>query len=316
MTGGDPVVAVVGPGAVGSVVAAVLASRGLRVYLVGRERGGCRTGRLRVAGLGEATVARCGWGPGARGLRPGVVLYATKAYDLASAVEETLRAGWRPGLVVSLQNGLGGLELLEEAFGAERAAAGVVLFGAYRAGGSVVLAAPGRLLLGCRRPPCSPLLGWLADAFGTGGPVAAEYVGFIEPWRWLKLAVNAAINPVTVLAWAPNRVVAEDPWARGLAEALASEAGRVAGAAGVPLPRDPVEEALRVAEATGANCSSMLQDAAAGRPTEIAYINGAVAAAARRMGGRAPVNEAVEAAVRLVLPWVKGRELPCGPSSG
>jgi len=313
---GDPVVAVVGPGAVGSVVAAVLATRGLRVYLVGRERAGCREERLSVQGLGEALVTRCGWGPGASGLRPRVAIYATKAYDLAAAVEESLRAGWRPGLVLGLQNGLGSLELLEEVFGAERAAAGVVLFGAYRSRGSVVLAAAGRLLLGCRRPPCSPLLQELAGVIGGEAPVAAEYVGYIEPWRWLKLAVNAAVNPVTVLAWAPNRVVAEDPWARGLAAELAREVGGVARAAGVWLPRDPVEEVFRVAEATGSNCSSMLQDAAAGRPTEVAYINGAVAVAARRMGGRAPINEAVEAAVRLVLPWVKGRELPCAPSSG
>jgi 2-dehydropantoate 2-reductase len=303
---------VVGLGAVGSVVAVALARAGAGVAAVTRGRRGCRRETIRVEGLGEAELLVCGWSEAARRLRPWAAVYAVKAYQLPAALGEAARRGLLGRAGVALQNGLGSLELLEEAYGRDAAVQGLAYFGATRLGGGVRLAAPGRLVLGCRRPPCSPAAERLAA--DLSGPVRGEYVGWVEPHRWLKLAVNAAVNPVTVLAWAPNRVVAEDPWARRLATVLAEEVEAVARLAGIPLPEDPVEAALRVARATGDNCSSMLQDAAAGRETEVAYINGAVAAEARRRGSRAPVNEAVEAAVRLTAASLAGRPLPCGPA--
>lgn len=300
---------VAGLGAVGSAVAVALAGAGARVAAVTRRAGGCRWRRVTVEGLGGAVIPVCGWRHAA-GMEAGLLVYAVKAYQLPAAVEEAEAAGLRVEAVAGLQNGLGSLELLEEVYGAHRAGAGIVYFGATRLpGGTVRLSSGGRVLVGCRRPPCSPWLRRFADMLA--GRIQGVYVGDVEPHRWLKLAVNAAVNPVTVLAWGPNRVVAEDPWARALAERLAGEAGRVAEEAGLRLPRDPVEAALAAAEATGDNCSSMLQDVAAGRETEIDYINGAVASTARRLGSAAPFNEAVAAAVRLAAPGLRGRRLPC-----
>jgi len=303
--------AVIGLGAVGSVVAVSLAQAGYRVAAVTR-RGPphCTPAMLRVLGLGEAKLNVCGWGA-AHGLRPRVLIYAVKAHQLPAAIEDAVRAGLGAETVVGLQNGLGSLELLEETYGVEKTGQGLVYFGATRLGGTVRLASGGRVLLGCRRPPCARGLLELSEALR--GPVEGVYVGYVEPYRWMKLAVNAAINPVTVLAWAPNRAAARDAWARRLAEMLAREAARVAEARGVALPGDPVGEVLRVAEATGDNCSSMLQDVAAGRETEIDYINGAIVREARLLGLEAPVNEAIVAAVRLAAPGLRGRPLPCGP---
>jgi 2-dehydropantoate 2-reductase len=48
-----------------------------------------------------------------------------------------------------------------------------------------------------------------------------------------------------------------------------------------------------MAELTGANRSSMLQDVEAGRPTEIDAISGAVVREAERHGVAAPMNQAM-----------------------
>lgn len=307
-------VVVGGCGAVGSVAAAALALAGADVAVVSRRARGCRSLRLVAEGLGEAVVRLCGW-DAAPALKPDVVVYATKAYDLEAAVQASLDAGWSPPLAVSMQNGLGSLELLERAYSPSRAAAALAFYGAYRLPGGCGsrLAGRGRrVVVGCRRAQgeCSARARLLAELLAAGG-LDAEHVADVEPYRWAKLAVNAAVNPVTVLAWSRNRVVVENPWARELASTLAAEVGRVAGAAGVELPGDPVEEALRVAEATGDNCSSMLQDLAAGRRTEIDYINGAVWRTGERHGAPAPVNRAVYNAVRLLEPWLAGRRSPC-----
>ncbi len=303
--------AVVGLGAVGTVIAVAAARAGLRVAGVSRSLRGCRGGSVSAEPLGAAQATLCGWDSAAT-LEPRAVVYAVKSYSLREAVEASLGSGWHPGLAVAAVNGLGGLEFLEEAYGAGRAAQAVVYFGSVKlsTGRARLLGRWRRLLLGCRRPPCSPLLGWLASALRRGG-LEALVEEYIEPWRWLKLAVNAAINPVTVIAWAPNGVIVEDGDARMLAEALAGEAGEAAAMEGVELPRDPVAEALAAAEATRDNCSSMLQDAAAGRPLELDAINGAVARVHRRHGGRAAFNEAVAAAARLAAAASRGRRLPC-----
>ncbi|MBP1449693.1 MAG: hypothetical protein JZD41_06775 [Thermoproteus sp.] len=98
-----------------------------------------------------------------------------------------------------------------------------------------------------------------------------------------------------MLAKIPHHV-----WARRLAERLAEEAGLVAEARGVRLPGDPVREALRVAEATRSNVSSMAQDLRRGARTEVDYINGAVTSAGRELGVPTPYNEAVYLAVKAL----------------
>ncbi|PNH12671.1 2-dehydropantoate 2-reductase [Tetrabaena socialis] len=55
---------------------------------------------------------------------------------------------------------------------------------------------------------------------------------------------------------------------------------------------------LRVAVATGANRSSMLQDVTAGRPTEVDYLSGWVVAKAAAVGVAAPVNETLHGLVK------------------
>ena len=314
---GDPVlvlgvdVAVVGCGAVGSVIALALMRAGLRVLVVTRRK--ASVDKIVVEGLGSGSVPIAGWGE-ARRFRPRLVLYAVKAYDLRGAVENSVGAGWSPAAVVSLQNGLGSLELLEEVFPG-RALLGIVYFGSTLvAPCRARLAGRGSVLLGWRREPlpeAGKACGFLAEALGAGGLESYCVGAEAERYRWLKLAVNTAINPVTVMAWSRNSVVLEDPFARELAEGLAAETGRVARAAGVNLPRDPVEETMRVARATRDNCSSMLQDVSRGRRTEVDYINGAVAKRAWGLGVSAPLNWFAYRAVRLLEKWLAGRKSPC-----
>ena len=134
--------------------------------------------------------------------------------------------------------------------------------------------------------------GELGDVLKAGG-ANVKIVDDIEPFRWLKLAVNAAINPITALLRAKNGVVLENTYARDLAIKAAEEAWRVAAARGVQLPVSPVEEALRIAAATKENRSSMLQDISQCRRTEVDYINGAVVKYGEEVGVQTPVNKAL-----------------------
>jgi 2-dehydropantoate 2-reductase len=133
----------------------------------------------------------------------------------------------------------------------------------------------------------------------AGLPVAIE--PDMAPQVWGKLLVNAAINPVAALAGVTNGQVAERPTLRALVRAVAEEGEATARARGVPLPYAGAADAtLQTARQTAGNRCSMLQDLEAGRPTEIEYLNGAIAREAEQCGVAAPVNRAVAALVRQV----------------
>ena len=274
---------IIGLGAIGTLLAYFLNKAGHVPYAVARTRRSKYV--IKAWGLEEvvevALVER---------LPPTVrySLVAVKAYDTESAL------GAIAGIPVVFQNGIGGLELIKERLGVGLGA--VVTYGAARTGDIVELRGLGEIIL-------PEEAGDLADALRAGG-ASVKIVPDVEPYRWLKTAVNAAINPVTALLRAKNGVVLDNPYARALAEAAAREAGAVAERLGVRLPADPVEEALRVAAATRENYSSMLQDILAGRRTEVDYINGAVVRRGREAGVEAPINYALWMAVKALEGYI------------
>jgi len=229
-----------------------------------------------------------------------VVLVATKAYDFPAALPEAINASRRDGLIVSLQNGLGCLEELEERVGAERSAAAVTYYASMRVSDNTVLFMGGtRVVLGQRSRRRHPLLGALADALRRGG-WRAEVVDDIDAWRWDKLIVNAAINPVTAILGVPNGKLLASSHALQLCRCIIGEAVEVAEKAGVRLPRDPYKAFIETVKATRGNRSSMLQDIEARRRTEIDYINGALIAIATRMKMALPCNSIVYTLVKAL----------------
>lgn len=128
----------------------------------------------------------------------------------------------------------------------------------------------------------------------------------IVPWRQfedaalLKLAINAAINPLTALFRVPNGELAREAF-RPLLNLLIEETSVVlrslVDADGRPLlpSSDFATEALKatvmdVARRTASNRSSMLVDVEAGRPTEIDFISGHLVRLAASTGKAAPLN--------------------------
>jgi len=123
-------------------------------------------------------------------------------------------------------------------------------------------------------------------------------VGDVRRRLWEKLAVNAAINPVTALARVENGALTEGPLA-GLARTAAVETAAVARAGGVDLADETATDAAAtVARETARNRSSMLQDVTRGRRTEIDAINGYVAKRAAATGQSVPINRTLAGLIR------------------
>ncbi len=272
-------VAILGMGAIGHVVARALEGHA-DVVRVDRTRSPLRAGEAPV----DAAVV------------------CTKTYGTpwaASVAAKLLAPG---GVALTIQNGLGNLETLADAVGAERVALGVIYVGArILPDGSLFATGPGKVELGRPRDPAArAALETLGELLAAGG-MGVTVVDDARPSVWRKLAVNAAMNPTTALFGVTNGGLLGHPAAEPLSDELARETARVASAAGVPLREEEAVAAWRdTAARLGENRSSMLNDLDTGKPTEVDAINGAVVREGERLRVHAPTNEAITLLMRAV----------------
>jgi 2-dehydropantoate 2-reductase len=229
-----------------------------------------------------------------------LALVLVKSYQTEAAAETARQVLSPDGLVITLQNGLGNLEILADRVGVERATLGVTSAGATVLGpGQVRVAALGATTLGTR-PEIDGRLRVVAELFNTAGfetILSSNLDGLV----WGKLVVNAGINPLTALLRVPNGVLLDIPTAAELMAGAAQEAAQVAAVHGIQLPyADPVAQVRDVARRTATNRSSMLQDVLRRSRTEIDAINGAIARVAGQLGVPAPVNRTLAQLVRAL----------------
>lgn len=216
-----------------------------------------------------------------------VLVKSRQTGNAAAAAAEILAPD---GLALTLQNGLNNLSRLQSTLGRDRAALGVTSEGAtLLSPGLVRHAGHGQTHLAYGsfgRKRLAPI----CDLFQAAG-LTTYLVENADDILWAKLAVNAAINPLTALLRIPNGVLAEHETTRVLMSQIAAEVATVAQAQGIDLTAEEAgERAIAVAEATAVNRSSMLQDIERGVQTEIEAICGAVVEAAERWGVAVPLN--------------------------
>ena len=294
-------VAVIGPGAVGLCLAVRLAQAadGPAVTLVDRDADRAR----RLSGRAIRLLADAGDLQArlpvvlAPETPPDLVFLATKAHQAAEAARAA--KDWIGGApLVTLQNGLGVAADVADVLANTPVVVGVTYQAANVVAEGVVHHAANIMThLGYEGRAPDATVGAVAGVL-QGAHVPARVEADMTPVVWRKLVVNAAINPVAALAGVRNGDVAERPVLARLARLLAKETEAVARAAGVDLgEEDGAEAALAAARATAANRCSMLQDLEAGRPTEIDYLNGAVALQAKALNVPAEVNHAVAALI-------------------
>ncbi len=198
------------------------------------------------------------------------------------------------GVALTLQNGLGNIEVLEAAIGPERAALGVTTSGATLLGPGTIRAGGSGPTYVAPHPRLEPLVE-LLETSGFEVHAASDLVSLL----WGKLVVNTGINALTALLEVRNGELLEGSHARSLMNAAALETAQVAEAQGIKLPYDdPSQEVEGVARRTAENDSSMLQDIRRGAPTEVDAINGAVVREGERLGVPTPVNRSLWNLVR------------------
>jgi 2-dehydropantoate 2-reductase len=222
-----------------------------------------------------------------------IVMVLVKGWQSWQAAESAKRLTGKNGLAITLQNGLGNLEILAESVGRDRAVQGVTSEGAAIIKPGVVRhAGTGITYLAKTNETEQRLLDFAALLKAAG--FVTHLIDSPESLIWGKLAVNAGINPLTGLLQVPNGYLVTHSTAQNLMSRAAKETEAVALAQNIFLPfPDAAEQALEVARATATNRSSMAQDIARGAPTEIDSICGAIVRFGRDLQVPTPINQAL-----------------------
>lgn len=296
-------ITVVGGGAMGSFFAGVLACvadvwllSSWREHVEAIRRQGLRI----VEGSTEAVVSLPATTDVADVGLADLAIVLVKSHQTERAAAKASAILKPDGLALTLQNGLGNAEVLGRALGRERVWQGVTSHGATLLGpGRVRHAGAGPTYLALR-PAIAAVAEEVAALFERA-LIETHLSEDLDGLIWGKLVVNAGLNALTAILRVPNGALLRNEHAGSVMDRAVAEAAAVAKAKGIVLPYDdPIAKAREVAAATATNRSSMLQDVLRESPTEIDFINGAIAREAARLGLSAPVNELLSRLVQAV----------------
>ena len=240
----------------------------------------------------------------------------------AAVAKQILR---NEGLAVTIQNGIGNLEIIRAELGEnQHAVQATVTTGArLESAGTVSLTGHGSTtlcgdsLLGANgRALCRSFTELLTDSSlqaeflaNNSGSSGVDIDAASAAFQWRKLMVNAVINPLTSILDVENGALPQNPVACNLASEIVKETRAVMLASGVPCTDfchddDATNFVLDIAKATAPNVSSMLADIRRGRETEIERINGHIVKVGEEVGVPTPFN-------KVVLGLVQAKQAEC-----
>jgi len=308
---------VLGAGAIGTYVGGALLAAGADLLLIGRARMGERIARhgLQLTDLrGRELRVAAGAVPYSQDpaalAQAGLILLTVKSADTAAAADAIAAHAPATAPVLSLQNGVGNLDLLRARLPGHAIIGGMVPFNvAQMEGGRLHRGTDGELMV-----EMAPALAPWREVFGAAGLPLIERADFTEV-QWGKLLLNLN-NPVNALSDLPLKTELSQRAYRRCLALLIDEALAILRAAGIaparigkvgprllpPLLRLPDALFTRLAasmlKVDPEARSSMWDDLQAGRRTEIDYLNGAVVALAGELGRDAPANRRIVELVR------------------
>lgn len=194
-------------------------------------------------------------------------------------------------MVLTLQNGLGNAEKLCRVLDPKHVVAGVTGCGASVLGpGRIRHGGQGDTVIGELDGRISERLEAvkkMLDQAGLPAKISTNVSGLV----WTKLIGNIGVNALATLTGLQNGRLLDFPETASLMEMAIKEAMAVAEAQGIRFEvDDPVGHTRELAQKTGTNRCSMLQDVTAKRGTEIAVMNGAIVELGRALGVPTPVN--------------------------
>ena len=298
-------IAIIGPGALGTLLAATLTIKAnsktpLDVWLLDykQDRADLLNKHgltLEKDGLQKHCIINATTAPDDIG-HADIIFLCVKYPDVAAGLLEAVKLSHAhsQSLLITLQNGIGHLQILKTGKSSPATVLGVTALGANLVTpGHVIHAGSGLTRIGFLKSAGFGISLQLAQVCNLLNACGMEttIVDNILDYVWAKLLINTGINALTAIHRCPNGELLESDEILATMTAAVKEGETVARAEGISLPDDPLAMTIDVCKKTARNISSMLQDVRNKRLTEIDSINGAIVASGKANNIPVPVNE-------------------------
>jgi 2-dehydropantoate 2-reductase len=301
-------IAVIGAGAMGSILGGRLSADGNDVWLVDvfkehidainknglRIKKGDHEDRITVKAVTDANKVEVQSG------YPDLVLIFVKGIYTEDAIQSAQKLIGTDTYVLTLQNGVGNADILAKYVPAERVVLGTTL----SAGGMIE---PGYVLDSSPNnfTQIMPLKGdvsgvaKIASALSSAG-WQTEATLDAELAIWNKLAVNCCTNACCTITRLSCGQVCEPPFGRNLLTDVIKEVCAVANAKGLSMDWKKVSDHFFDVYSNSPHYPSMLQDAKKKAKTEVEMITGALVREGDRLGVPVPVNRTIYNLISMI----------------
>ena len=300
-------IAILGAGAMGSIIGGHLAAAGNDADLIDIDEGyvtAVNSNGLVLETDGIARVINVRAAARSTNLQPvDLVVVLVKSFHTEDAMRATTNLIGPETTVLSLQNGLGQEELLASIVGKKNVIAGKTYVGGMVAGpGHVVAGVKGKeTIIGELDGRTTPRIRDVADTFNAANLVTAVTDNILGA-MWDKLLINVAAGALSGITGLNFGNLYDLPEVEEAAVEAVAEGMKVARALGISLETNAPQDAWEKASA-GLPFDfkpSVLQALEKGMITEIDFINGAVVRAGRKVGISTPVNATLVACIKGV----------------
>jgi len=306
-------IVIVGPGAMGGLLGVHLSKSKEEIWFLDKNEARARQTNecgFTLEGLsGNAQVKiKSTANPKEIGIAD-LVIICVKAYHTKEAILHAKPLVGEDTAVLTLQNGIGNIEIISEVVGQEKVIGGVTNQGATLLETCHIRhAGKGETVIGRIDGKIPVEMRAIREIFNKAG-LETRICRDIKGLLWSKLTINAGINALAAITRLPNGKLVELESTRRILMDAVTEATRVAKRKRIKLIYDdPLAKVEAVAEATAGNICSMLQDVLRKKRTEIDFINGVIVRLGQELGIPVPVNallvdlvKTIEASYSLVV---------------
>jgi 2-dehydropantoate 2-reductase len=298
-------IAIIGPGAIGCLFAGSLARKGQEVWILDKNKE--RAARINSQGISCEGLSGA-WQVKVKATAdpkeitgPDLVIICVKTYDTKSAATSAKALLGADTSVLTLQNGIGNIELISEVVGPEKVIGGVTNLGATLLDtGKVRYAGKGETVIGRLDGSITVDLRDIREVFNKAG-FETRISRDIKNFLWSKLVINVGINALCAITRLNNGKLLDYETSHKILKNAVNEAVKVAKRKRIKLSyEDPLTKVEAVCEATCGNVCSMLQDVRNKKRTEIDSINGVIVRYAEELGIPAPVNSMLVDLVKTI----------------
>lgn len=296
-------IVIVGPGAMGCLFAAFLSKSKEEVWLLDKNKESAAkinevgislegvSGNWQAKPKATANVQDIG--------KADLILICVKSFHTKQAVEQIKPLLQQNTKIMTLQNGIGNLEIIAELSGEDKVIGGITSEGATLIDtGRIHHAGHGETIIGTLDGKVPVEIRSIREVFNKVG-LQTKMSRDIKGLAWSKLIINVGINALTAITRLPNGKLTEFEGTKRILRDAVTEATRIAKRKRIKLIYDdPLAKVEAVCESTSANISSMLQDVLRKKRTEIDFINGVIVRLGQELGIAVPTN-------RLLVDLVK-----------